>query len=101
MSLEGVEFLYQMNVFSEKNYIIVNDKGEKAVLYGNRITKEIISKIPENLKKSEFLLILNQSNELISVAQSQVDKDRYSTLKINDLVALNLIDKGYYLRIKQ
>ena len=101
LSLEGAEFLYQMRLFSDKNYIVVNDKGEKAILYGNRIIKDFIYKIPENLDKNKFLLIFNQSNELISIAQSQVDKEEYPNLKSNDLVTLNLIDKGYYLRIKQ
>ena len=101
LSLEGAEFLYQMHAFSDKNYIFVNNKGEKAILYGNRIIKDFISKISENLEKNIFLLIFNQLNEIISIAQSQVDKKEYSNLKSNDLVALNLIDKGYYLRIKQ
>ena len=101
LSLEGVEFLYQMKAFSDKDYIIVNDKGEKAILYGNKIIKNFISKIPENLKKNKFLLIFNQSNELLSIAHSQIDSYQYHGLKSNDLVALNLKDKGYYLRIKQ
>ena len=101
LSLEGAEFLYQMKVFSDSNYIFVNDKGERAILYGNKIIKDFISKIPENLKKNKFLLIFNTSNELLSIAQSQIDKEQYLNLKSYELVALNLIDKGYYLRIKQ
>ena len=65
------------------------------------IIKDFISKIPENLKKNKFLLIFNTSNELLSIAQSQIDKEQYLNLKSYELVALNLIDKGYYLRIKQ
>lgn len=101
LSLEGVEFLHKIKAFSDKNFIVVNDKGEKAILYGNRIIKEFISKIPDKLKKNNFLLTFNQLNELLSIANSQVDASQYYNLKSNDLVALNLIDKGYYLRLKQ
>ncbi|TFG23472.1 MAG: hypothetical protein EU532_13415, partial [Promethearchaeota archaeon] len=101
LSLEGAEFLFQMQAFSDKNYIIVNNKGEKAILYGNGIIKDFISKIPENLEKGVFLLIFNQSNEIISIAQSRVNREEYSNLKSNGLVALNLVDKGNYLRLKQ
>ena len=101
LSLEGAEFLLNQNVFSEKNKIYVNENGEKAILYGNKILKKMIINIHVNLKKNDFLLVFNQLNELVAIAQSQVDFDEIQNLKPNESIAINLVDKGYYLRRKQ
>ena len=61
----------------------------------------MISQISIKLKTKDFLLIFNQKNELIAIAISKVDYDVYQKLNSNDLVALTLTDKGYYLRQKQ
>ncbi|MFX1277737.1 MAG: PUA domain-containing protein [Promethearchaeota archaeon] len=79
----------------------VNDKGEKAILYGNIILKKMITNIHVNLKKKDFLLVFNQLNELIAIAQSQVDFEDIQNLEPNKSIAINLVDKGYYLRKKQ
>ena len=101
LSLEGAEFLLNLNFFSERYQLIVNNDGEKAILYGNKILKKMIIKISNKLKKNDFLLVFNQSNELISIAHSQVDFEDIQNLKPNEIIAFNLIDKGYYLRKKQ
>ena len=101
LSLEGAEFLYKLSSFSEGNYIYVNNHGEKSILYGNKILKEMIVKISPNLKKRDFLLVFNQSSELISIAQSEVDYIWIQNLNHENIVALNLVDRGYYLRKKQ
>lgn len=102
LSLEGAEFLYKSNVIPQKLKVIVNDKGEKAILYGNKILKKFAPKIPTTLKKNNLLFVFNKSNELISIARSQVDYSEYQeNLSPNDIFAINLVDKGYYLRKKQ
>jgi len=101
LSLEGAEFLYKLNIIPQKLKLFVNDKGEKAILYGNKIQKKFASKIPTTLKKNDLLFIFNKSNELISIARSQVDSSQYQNLSPNDIFALNLVDRGYYLRKKQ
>ncbi|TFG24717.1 MAG: hypothetical protein EU529_03220 [Promethearchaeota archaeon] len=101
LSLEGAEFLNNLNCFSEKDQIQVNDDGEKAILYGNKILKKMIIKISSNLGKKEFLLVFNRLNELIAIARSQIDYKTSQNLNITDLIALNLNDKGYYLRREQ
>ena len=101
LSLEGAEFLLNLNFFSERYQLIVNNDGEKAILYGNKILKKMIIKISNKLKKNDFLLVFNQSNELICIARSQVDFEDIQNIKTNEIIAFNLIDKGYYLRKKQ
>jgi ribosome biogenesis protein Nip4 len=61
----------------------------------------MVIQISTKLNKNDFLLIFNQNNELIAIAISKVDYNLYQRLNPNDLVALNLVDKGYYLRVKQ
>jgi ribosome biogenesis protein Nip4 len=101
LSLEGTEFLYSLNIFPKNTRLISNDEGEKAILYGNNILKKYITKIPQTLKKNELVLILNNSKELISLALCQVNYSKSQALNPNNIIAQNLIDKGYYLRKKQ
>ncbi|MHA1292844.1 MAG: hypothetical protein ACTSQJ_09280 [Promethearchaeota archaeon] len=101
LSLEGAEFLHNLNPFSEDKIIIVNFQGEKSILYGNKITKEMIKKVSLSLEKGQFLLIFNQDKQLISIALSQVNYSTFKKLDNKALIALNLKDKGYYLRKKQ
>jgi ribosome biogenesis protein Nip4 len=101
LSVEGAEFLHTKNFFSKRHYLKVNKKGEKSILYGNKIKKGFIIEISYSLCKKDFLLVLNQSNELIAIGQSQVNYKTFQNLIPKNLVALNLVDKGYYLRKKQ
>lgn len=101
LSLEGADLLYKLNAIPQKQKLLANDKGEKAILYGNNIKKNFVSLIPTTLKKHDLLFVFNKLNELISIAKSQVDYSVYKNLKPNDKFALNLVDKGYYLRKKQ
>ena len=101
LSLEGAEFLYENKIFSEFQQLILNKKGEKSFLYGNNISKKMLDKIPQKLKNKDFLLVLNDLNEIIGISQSQCDRQIIHTLNSEDIVAINLSDKGYYLRKKQ
>jgi ribosome biogenesis protein Nip4 len=99
ISLEAVGFF--QGCFSQGQVLYVTKKGEKSVLYGNQILKKMISKIPKNMKRNDFILIFNQEKEMISIAKSEVSNSIYQKLKENDIVASNLVDKGIYLRRKQ
>ena len=101
LSLEGAEFLHSLHFFSERYQLIVNDKGEKAILYGNKILKKMVAKISNKLKKNDLILIFNKSNESIALAQSLIDYNTYQNLNPAKPIALNLVDKGYYLRERQ
>jgi len=101
VSLEGAEFLLKSGCFSKNQELYVNRSGEKSILYGNRISKSMIEKIPTGLLKNAFLLVFNLTNELIAIAKSQVNYVSYENLNLKDPIAINLVDKGYYLRKKQ
>ncbi len=101
LSLEGAEFLLNLNLFTRSHQLYINELGEKSILYGNKVLKNMIALVNHNLKKNDFLLVFNQKKELIALAKSQVDYNRIKILDSDEFIAINLIDKGYYLRIKQ
>ncbi|MFX1375268.1 MAG: hypothetical protein ACFFA0_05605 [Promethearchaeota archaeon] len=101
ISIEGVEFLVINEDFSLKKILVIDGKGEKSILYGNDIKKEEVLKFPTILKKGDILVIYNSKNEICAIAQSIINKNDLPRLNPNDNIALNLVDKGYYLRTKQ
>ena len=101
LSLEGAEFLYKQGIFSNFKRLYINEKGEKSILYGNNILKNMVIKTPSNLQIQDYLLVFNELDEIIAIAQSKVENVNLQQLKSNDVVAINLSDKGLYLRKKQ
>jgi len=101
LSLEGLEFLFKSNLFSDLKRINVNNKGEKSILYGNNILRNMIIKIPTNIKQKDILVVLNKFDEVIAIAQSKHNHQNIQQLKPKELIAINLNDKGYYLRRNQ
>jgi ribosome biogenesis protein Nip4 len=101
ISLEGAEFLYKEKLIPERYYLIISDDGEKSALYGNNIMKKDIVNISSKIKKKDPLLVLNQQFELVALAQSIVDCIALQDLNSREIIATNLVDKGYYLRTKQ
>ncbi|MFX1278964.1 MAG: hypothetical protein ACFFA3_06065 [Promethearchaeota archaeon] len=101
LSLEGAEYLVKREDCFKEKILVVNSKGEKSIFYGNDIYKEEIVKIPTKLKIGDLLIIYNSIQELCAIAQSLVDIKIFKDLKPNSKIALNLVDKGYYLRKKQ
>jgi len=101
LSLEGTEFLQNQQMLPIGNKITINEKGEKSILYGNNILKSVITIIPPELKKNKLLAVFNQNNEIIAIARATIDSSSFQNLKLNQPVAQNLVDKGYYLRKRQ
>jgi len=98
LSIEGTAYLLSSNLIPKEKIIIINNDAEKSTLYGNNISKGMIETIPESFYRKDLLLVLNPANELIALVQSKVDYIQYSDLNSDDVVAVNLVDKGYYLR---
>ena len=61
----------------------------------------MITKTPSNLQKGDLLIIFNDMNEILGIAQSKVERESLKHLKPKNVIAINLSDKGYYLRKKQ
>jgi ribosome biogenesis protein Nip4 len=101
ISLEFLEYLHKNHKVPDLRQIWANIGGEKSILYGNNIRKEMIDKIPEDLKRKDHVTIFNQLNEIIAFGRSKVNRDEINDLKPKEVIAINLIDKGKYLRRKQ
>lgn len=100
-SIEGVEHLLKSGIFTDFKRLWINESGEKSFLYGNNILKKMVIKSPPNLKEKDLLIILTKFDELIGLGLSRVDNEKIMHLKPNDIVSINLSDKGKYLRIIQ
>lgn len=98
LSLEAVEFFDKLNLIPKSIKVNVNKETEKSILYGNNIKKKMIDTLPKHTKRNSYLIIYNQFNELIAI--TYLIKENYEIEKFHDseIIALNLIDKGYYLR---
>jgi len=101
ISIECAEFLLKNNVLSDLKKLYVNNKGEKSILYGNNILKNMIIKFPISLRKKDLLLIINKNDEILALALSKFDFQDIQEAKPKDVIAINLIDKGMYLRVSQ
>ena len=101
ISLEGAEFMYIHQFLPKNNQITINEKGEKSILYGNDILKKVINIMPPEIKKNKLLVVFNQKKEIIAIARATIDSSTFQNLELNQKVARNLVDKGYYLRKRQ
>ncbi len=100
-SIEGVEYLCKNGIFTDFKQLHLTKGGEKSFLYGNNILKKMVKKSPTNLKEKDFLLILNEIDEIVGLGISRVNNETISKVKPNDVYAINISDKGRYLRKKQ
>jgi len=101
LSLEGAEFLVNREYLSKDQILVIDSNGEKSVLYGNDIKKGNVINFPANLRKGDFLVINNVQNEICAITQSLISKQDLTRVNSGDRIALNLVDKGYYLRKRQ
>jgi len=100
-SIEGVEYIYNNGIFTDFKQLQLTESGEKSFLYGNNILKKMVRKSPDNLKEKDFLLILNKIDEIVGLGISRANNNTISNLKPSDVFAINIKDKGQYLRRRQ
>ncbi|MFW9880329.1 MAG: hypothetical protein ACFFG0_45220 [Candidatus Thorarchaeota archaeon] len=101
LSIEGAEFLFKKDIFSDFKRLYVDGNGEKSILYGNNILKSMVTILTSNLQVNDFLLIFNKLNEIVAIAKSVVSYQDINNLKSKEIIAITLKDKGFYLRKKQ
>ena len=101
LSLEGAEYLAKNEDCFKEQILVVNSKGEKSILYGNDIYKEEVLKLPTKLRIGDILIVYNSLNEICVISQAITNTKAFKNLKPKSKIALNLADKGYYLRTKQ
>ncbi|MBY9007795.1 MAG: hypothetical protein KGD63_13720 [Candidatus Lokiarchaeota archaeon] len=98
LSLECIEFIDNKKLVPKKIKIKVNEKAEKSILYGNNIKKKMISSLSDHIEKDNYIIIYNKFNELIALGYLIINTNEIKDLQDNRDIALNLIDKGYFLR---
>ena len=80
------------------NLIHVERIAAESFTYGRSIIKESVIDVDQSLKRRQRVIILNEIDEVLGLAELAVDAARIPYLKAEDLVAKNLIDIGWYIR---
>ena len=101
LSLEAAELFFNLHKIDSRNLLILNENGEKSVLYGNPIKKGMILEISSEIQVNNIIFLINKNQEFLGLGLLKVNYEKYRKLKNNDNIALNLVDKGSYLRRDQ
>lgn len=101
ISLEAIDYFFNKKIISVYQKVKLNEKGKKSFLYGNKITKNMIIQETSHFKAHNFLLVFDKNNELMGIAKSLIDYKDFQILKPKNIIALNLNNKGYFLRKEQ
>jgi len=101
LSLEAAELFFNLHKIDPRNILILNENGEKSVLYGNPIKKGMILDISFEIRVNWIIFLVNKNQEFLGLGLLKVNYEKYKKLKNKDNIALNLVDKGSYLRRDQ
>ncbi len=101
LSLETAELLFNLHKIDPRIILILNENGEKSVLYGNPIKKSMILEISSEVQANRIVFLINKNQEFLGLGLLKANYEKYRKLKNNDNIALNLVDKGSYLRRDQ
>ena len=101
LSIEGADVLYKRGLISDIIKLYVNKRGEKSILYGNNILKNMLITKSYNFKEKDIALVFNEDEEIIAISRIIVEGNQVQMLKPEDFIAITLSDKGIYLREKQ
>jgi ribosome biogenesis protein Nip4 len=81
-----------------KNLIVVSRKGAEALTYGRSILKHSVVETGKDLKRGQYVLVMNENRECLGLAVLSVDTDKLRRLSPKELVAKNVMDVGWYIR---
>lgn len=101
LSLEAAELFFNLHKIDPRNILILNEKGEKSVLYGNPIKKAMILNISSEIRTNKMVFLINKNQEFLGLGLLKINYENFRKLNNKDNVALNLVDKGSYLRRDQ
>ncbi len=94
ISLEGITLISK---YLDKKTIL-NDSGEKKVLYGRDLLKEDIKSMPYSLERNDLSVLVNIQEEILALGKYLFSGDTIKTMDLNQKIIKNVIDKGWYLR---
>ena len=101
LSLETAELLFNLHKIDPRIILILNENGEKSVLYGNPIKKSMILEISSEVQANRIVFLINKNQEFLGLGLSKINYEDYRQFENEDEIALNLVDKGSYLRKDQ
>ena len=78
--------------------VVVSEKAEQLFLYGRDVLKGSIVYIERNLRRGEYVAIVNERNEVLGIGKLAVDAELIDRLDAQEVVIENVFDKGWYLR---
>lgn len=94
ISLEGISLISEY--VEEKT--ILNDSGEKKVIYGRDLSKQDIHYIPTHIQKDELSILINEKKEVLALGKYLFKKEEIELLNNTQKIIKNIIDIGWYLR---
>jgi len=101
LSLEAAELFFNLHKIDSRNLLILNENGEKSVLYGNPIKKGMILEISSEIQVNNIIFLIDKNQEFLGLGLSKINYEDYRQFENEDEIALNLVDKGSYLRKDQ
>jgi ribosome biogenesis protein Nip4 len=93
----SLSIIDRLNEFTHSK-ITVSRQGAESFTYGRSIIRESVLDIPEDLKREQRVLILDEKGVCIGLAKLSVDSAKINRLAKDRLVAKNLMDIGWYIR---
>jgi len=101
LSLEASELFFKSNIIESKNILVLTEKGEKSILYGNPIKKSMILNISSEITANMIIFVINKNREFLGLGFSKLNYEGIKQSDNDEEIAHNLIDKGVYLRKEQ
>lgn len=99
ISMEGMSELVKAGGVS-KNWIKLNDDGEKSFLYGQDIKKEDLQSVCDRGITHDRLIcvVMNARGECLGIGKLEADDHMLRHVSDTDVLVSNIVDKGMYLR---
>jgi 60S ribosome subunit biogenesis protein NIP7 len=95
-SLQGADIFYRVG--RKLPFVVVNEIGERLVLYGKNLFGQSITDASPEILASQFLVILNDKRETVAVGRARVPAAQI--FNEGSITVYTLLDIGYYLRLQ-
>lgn len=95
-SLQGADIFYRVG--RKLPFVVVNEIGERLVLYGRDLFGQSITDASPDILASQFLVILNDKRETVAVGRARVPGAQI--FNEGSITVYTLLDIGYYLRLQ-
>nr|MDO8113815.1 hypothetical protein [Candidatus Sigynarchaeota archaeon] len=99
LSLEGATELAKSGA-ARKNWVKLNDEGEKSFLYGQDIKKADLHSVCERgiTHNRGICLVLNALGECIGIGKLEARDPTFKKVSDEEILVKNVVDRGVYLR---